>query len=473
LNSITKLIKKGAKVNYRIDYGDGTSDTTLNSAMRVANLNIITKLIEAGADVNCTDANQNTPFHATVDKNNSSEIEIIALLLKYGANINARNKEGLTPLHLAARRIFTAETVQALLAAGADPELRDRYNKTPFDYAKAEPSNVEAALILRNTLKSAAKKPNATVAVSTKLRDQYLAQIEKMYPSAKYPPVRPQPSANSQQLGRQLFNAVESKNTALAVDLIKQGADLNYKGEFYTVLIQAITSQNLLLTKILLEAGADPNFRNPLYYTISAPRMVALLIKQKADVNAVYSERDLRILHAATIYGEDENTIALLLEAGADKTAVDFDNQTPLAYAENKGKVKMALLLGGTVESTNRAYAAAEEKWKAELRGRERDAYAASFEGRRELAIERYDKVHEGLEFYLGSHNSAVEKYNRGGAGQFLMKGTLNRIYESKRLAALSIESLLDEHGKYLPKELFEHIFGDYKSLGGLKSYSF
>ena len=61
-----------------------------------------------------------------------------AVLAKAGAEVNARDaRGGWTPLHLAAWFSKTPAVVAALLAVGADPAARDKADKTPWDYAKA------------------------------------------------------------------------------------------------------------------------------------------------------------------------------------------------------------------------------------------------------------------------------------------------------------------------------------------------
>ncbi|MDP2307695.1 MAG: ankyrin repeat domain-containing protein [Pseudomonadota bacterium] len=54
-----------------------------------------------------------------------------ALLATDRAAVNARNDDGETPLHVACSRKSSA-LVEALLAAGADPDARDGMQRTPL-----------------------------------------------------------------------------------------------------------------------------------------------------------------------------------------------------------------------------------------------------------------------------------------------------------------------------------------------------
>lgn len=60
-------------------------------------IEMVKLLIKAGANVNCTDVDGNTPLiHATLN----GYTEIVRLLINAGANVNKRNKSGNSPLTL-------------------------------------------------------------------------------------------------------------------------------------------------------------------------------------------------------------------------------------------------------------------------------------------------------------------------------------------------------------------------------------
>ena len=85
-------------------------------------------------DPNARNRNGRTPMHYAAQ---SASPALVTALAQAGAELNAPDaKGGWTPLHLAAWFSTTPSVVAALLAAGADPAVRDKAGKTPWDYAR-------------------------------------------------------------------------------------------------------------------------------------------------------------------------------------------------------------------------------------------------------------------------------------------------------------------------------------------------
>lgn len=104
----------------------------------------ILKALQQGANLHETDKNGVTPLHHAVRFRSP---EAVKALLEHGANVNqACRRNGSTPLHravtqtgapgTAGKNQAAREIVAALLAAGADPSLRNRLGKRPIDYVK-------------------------------------------------------------------------------------------------------------------------------------------------------------------------------------------------------------------------------------------------------------------------------------------------------------------------------------------------
>ena len=106
-------------------------------------------LLEAGVDPNAGDSRTGeTPLHATMTKAHEDRSEAVRLLLDAGADPNRATIPGLpthgfwrdvrtrgeTPLHRAAA-FGSPETIELLLAAGADKSLRDANGDSPLSWA--------------------------------------------------------------------------------------------------------------------------------------------------------------------------------------------------------------------------------------------------------------------------------------------------------------------------------------------------
>src|SRR5215203_1625122 len=104
----------------------------------------LTKLLKAGADVHATDKNGVTALHHAVRFRNPAAVKT---LIEHGADANqACRRNGSTPLHRAATQTgapgtagkgqAAKEIIQMLLAAGADPSMKNKSGKKPADYSK-------------------------------------------------------------------------------------------------------------------------------------------------------------------------------------------------------------------------------------------------------------------------------------------------------------------------------------------------
>lgn len=104
--------------------------TPLHLAAHYGNLGTVKLLIEYGADIEAVSQNSiaNTPISAAAWGNH---LDIVSYLIDRGANVNAPNGRGATALHRAidAGRLPLAEL---LLSHGADPNIRDVHGVTSF-----------------------------------------------------------------------------------------------------------------------------------------------------------------------------------------------------------------------------------------------------------------------------------------------------------------------------------------------------
>ncbi|HEY2708220.1 MAG TPA: ankyrin repeat domain-containing protein [Caulobacteraceae bacterium] len=130
VNVVKTLIKAGARVNDRGEYGD----TPLIMAAEDENPTVISLLLASGADISAkqTGSTRSTALleAAMLDKRASAQV-----LISAGADINVTSATGYTPLLWAAHNGDVALT-KALLDAGADINSKGGGFYTPFTAAK-------------------------------------------------------------------------------------------------------------------------------------------------------------------------------------------------------------------------------------------------------------------------------------------------------------------------------------------------
>jgi tankyrase len=104
------------------------------------------KLLAAGVDIHATDKNGVTALHHAVRFRSATAV---ATLIAHGADVNqACRRNGSTPLHrattqtgapgTAGRAAQARKIVELLLAAGADPTIKNKSGKRPADYVTDE-----------------------------------------------------------------------------------------------------------------------------------------------------------------------------------------------------------------------------------------------------------------------------------------------------------------------------------------------
>ena len=98
---------------------------------------IITALLNAGADPNAGDDDGRTPLHLAARR--AADSDTVAVLVKAKADPNAPDENGQTPLHLAARFTTNPEIIAVLIQAGGDLTARDKNGSTPRDLAEGNP----------------------------------------------------------------------------------------------------------------------------------------------------------------------------------------------------------------------------------------------------------------------------------------------------------------------------------------------
>ena len=107
----------------------GSEVILMHAAARYGHADILSLLLEHGADVDERDSSQ-TPLHRALC---FGKLKAVRFLLDRGADISARDVDDWTPLHFALRgSVQDIQIIRLLLEHGADVNARDSSGYTPF-----------------------------------------------------------------------------------------------------------------------------------------------------------------------------------------------------------------------------------------------------------------------------------------------------------------------------------------------------
>ena len=311
------LLSKVNLLNNRtMQYIMSHKDDYLHDAIRHASSDMVQLLIDMGANIATTDANNITPLYsAIVESNNPSILKALTdtnakYKAQYGKdiiNIHAQDASGFTPLYLAIVKAKSAAMLQILVDADVDIHANDNTGYTPLYLAIIEAQSPE---LLKTLIDS---KVNIHTKDDSGFSPLYLA-------------------------------IAKAKSPELVKVLINAGIDIDSKDNSgFTLLdLAIIKSDNIKIVQLLAEHGCDITacdksgqtylHKAAMYHSSAA--MIAALIKLGVDINAKDSY-GFTPLHKACRADVDLPTIKHMIQLGADVNSKDHDGLTPLSYAVN------------------------------------------------------------------------------------------------------------------------------------------
>lgn len=272
--------------------------------------------------------------------------ETFKALLAVGADVNLRSKSGETALAEAAAG-GNADFVKALLKAGADPNTPGIGGKTPLMEACVAGNEEIAKLLLQagadinapclvNGLDAGANAlslalENGFTDLAEFLRGEGAAEPVVSAPVFESAPMPSAENINTPDAAgfTPLFHALMAGDNGRLKALIEAGADVNIKAPAVgSPLLFACTSSNAEAAKALIDAKADLNAAGDTGYTplmmscqIGNKELVQLLLQAGADVNVPHimdgQNTGLNALKIAQD-GGFEDISALLKDAGAE-----------------------------------------------------------------------------------------------------------------------------------------------------------
>ena len=432
-NNNLKMVKLLLKAKADSNFYDKLTKTfpILGCAILSGSPAIVISLLKAGADPDARSTDLNTPLHFACFIGN---LEIINHLLKAKANPNVQNKTGITPLlqvillpsneaeavsmfmatfgnHTAIVPIdlYQYEIVDALLIAGADPNIPDRNNSTPLYMAasekvanivirllegKADP-NIQAIdgktplhqattnkdpNIIKILLKEKAD-PNIVESTGNEMAPLHIAcgpdgSLETA--QAILSSSSTNPNILDAKKNTPLHYAAFIANPKILQSLIASNANPNIKNQDGATPLSVLcgshdTSSEVRVLKSLVEmvnmilgANADPNVQMP-KDKLLAPlhlacckgwlEIVNSLLKAKANPN-IKAENGITPLllmiqvgipdtmgHTGYAVPTEYEIVDALLNAGADPNIVGIDNYTPIYVAAGRGEADIVVRL--------------------------------------------------------------------------------------------------------------------------------
>jgi ankyrin repeat protein len=340
---------------FDLQHQDGNK---LHSAVRESDLALVQSLLEKNEPVVLFDSDGWTPLHVAAAR---GEVEILKTLLQkarnvdvlgegvykltplawaarngqaqsirilreYGADINTKDDSGWSPIMIAALECH-AETVNELIAVGADPDYLDGFelHGTPLTIACKRVNALETVKVL--------VEAGADVCGS-----------------------------NNPTGGTPLHRAAELGDEEVVSYLIQHGAGVEAK-EFttlWTPLRYAIKGGHIACVRTLLSAGANRNaeFQNnwtPAHVAASCKKweIMRMLLEQPMEVSHHTEPEGWTPLHLSLNVGPTAPVIVkLLLNAGADPRRKDAKGLTPLDWALGAEKQDIAEILNHATRQT-------------------------------------------------------------------------------------------------------------------------
>jgi uncharacterized protein len=294
--SVVEAVKSGdrattlALLDQRADANAAESDgtTALHWAVHRDDLELVERLIKAGANVKAVNQYGATPMSEAAVVGN---VKVLEKLLKAGADPDSANADGQTPLMVVARTSNVA-AAQLLLRRGADVNAKEQWREqTALMWAVAQS---QSAMVKELIARGA--DVNARSAVNQWKRQVTAEPRVKAMPSGGFTP---------------LLYAARQGCLECAKLLVKGKADLDLGDpDGVSPLLLAILNAHFDVAAYLLEQGANPNKwdwwgRAPLYAAVdyntiphggrpdqvsldatSSLKMIELLLQAGANPNA-------------------------------------------------------------------------------------------------------------------------------------------------------------------------------------------
>ncbi|KIW00454.1 uncharacterized protein PV09_07979 [Verruconis gallopava] len=253
---VSSLLEAGADINMLDSSGRnalhiasahrGERTLTVNYQSREKEL-IAEELLKTGARVNSRTSSGDTALHFAVS---TGVTALVQLLIRFGASVNIRNGRGLTPLHAATATWVFPEIVELLLQNDACPSAQDYAGFTPLHSIRdvGETGGLVVDMIVRHGGDHSIPARNGDKPIHLAIRRSNWTVFERLI------------RAGASILDRRtngdtvLHIAVKHNRESLVSRLISLGADPGaVDGTGWTALHYAVRSQNMAILAMLAQ----------------------------------------------------------------------------------------------------------------------------------------------------------------------------------------------------------------------------
>ncbi|KAJ8783812.1 hypothetical protein J1605_008855 [Eschrichtius robustus] len=370
------LIEMDSQLPGKLNELDHNGDLALDLALSRRLESIATTLVSHKADVDMVGKNGWSLLHKGIQR---GDLFAATFLIKNGALVNAATLGAQeTPLHLVASYSSKkhsadvmsemAQIAEALLQAGANPNMQDSKGRSPLHLSiMARNEYVFNQLLQCKQLDLELKDREGSTALWLAVQYITVSSDQSVNPFED-PPVR----------------AAEAGNEAAALFLATNGAHVNHRNKWGETPLHTACRHGLAnLTAELLQQGANPNLQTeealpspkepaslpssadssvclqtPLHMAIAYnhPDVVSVILEQKA--NALHATNNLQIIPDFSLKDSRDQTVlglalwtgmhtiaAQLLGSGACINDTMSDGQTLLHMAMQRQDSKSALFL--------------------------------------------------------------------------------------------------------------------------------
>ncbi|XP_046554913.1 serine/threonine-protein phosphatase 6 regulatory ankyrin repeat subunit A-like [Haliotis rubra] len=355
VKSVDLLLSKHALVDMK--NSNGCIPLLCMKLTSLPELNIVTRLIKAGSDINEVDAQNRTLLYKATEY---GHLALVKYLCNKGANVNMDTQQNIPNIAiteerklckrviLAACRNADIDVVKLLCEHGADVDVADDNGETVIHKSAASPIDaVEKLQYLLDTkqvplsIKDHFERTVVFPAVTSALQTGYL-EVLHFLSSRKLDFKQIDKFGDSLLLyafGQNQFGNAISPSDGFIKLMLDHDIDPNMKNQRgRTVLHYAAIKGDKNKLTILLEGGADPcvpdeKGRTVLHRAVKKQHFhnVGLFLGKGANPD-VQDKNGKTALHFAGKL-KDSETVKLLLEKGADPTVPDNCGRDALHYA--------------------------------------------------------------------------------------------------------------------------------------------